>query len=137
MLHPETKRRARAVQLLYAWDLTGRPAMRTVVRQLVQADARCRAGLEDAEPLAEAVAVGVEALDREIAESAEHWRLERIGAMERDILRLGLHELHAREVPVKVAITQAVELAKRFAGPQGPAFVNGILDAVAHRAGYL
>jgi len=87
--------------------------------------------------LAERVAADVARLDAEIAQSAEHWRLERIGTVERNILRLGTLELLGEETPPAVAIDEAVRLAKWFAGPKAPAFVNGVLDALARRLGRL
>lgn len=76
-------------------------------------------------------------LDEEIAAVAEHWRLERLGAVERNILRLGVHELLAGDPPAPVVIDEAVRLARWFAGAKAPAFVNGVLDATARRLGRL
>lgn len=87
--------------------------------------------------LAERVAADVGRLDAEIARSAEHWRLERIGTVERNILRLGTLELMEERTPPAVAIDEAVRLARWFAGPKAPAFVNGVLDALARRLGRL
>lgn len=136
MLRQETKRRARAVQILYAWEAQGRPPLRQVVASLLRVNPRCRATLELAEPLAEAVVAAIPTLDADVAAAAEHWRFERIGAMERHILRVALYEL-AAGVPPRVAISEAVRLAHWFAGPAAPAFVNGVLDALARRAGRL
>lgn len=136
-LRTETRTRARAVQLLYAWELQGRPPLEHVVADLMAAHPRCRGALERAEPLAAAVAASVPRLDQLIADAAERWRLERIGLVERNILRLGLHEVLAEAVPPRVAINEAVRLAHWFAGPKAPAFVNGVLDALARGAGRL
>lgn len=73
----------------------------------------------------------VEALDDRIAGLSEHWRLERVGAVERAILRVALAELDRGETPPKVVIDEAVRLAHWFGGARAPAFVNGILDAAA------
>ncbi len=137
MLRTETKARARALQLLYAWELQGRPSVAAVTSALVARHPGCRAALEGAEPLAASVAADVATLDAQITAAAHHWRFERIGVIERNILRLGLHEVLGTAVPVKVAISEAVGLAHRFAGPKAPAFVNGVLDALARRAGRL
>ena len=135
MLRAETRARARALQLLYAWDVQDRPPLSDVAIRLASGrEARRWAkGLA----LAERVAADVARLDAEIAQSAEHWRLERIGSVERNILRLGTLELLAEETPPAVAIDEAVRLAKWFAGPKAPGFVNGVLDAVARRLGRL
>ncbi len=70
-------------------------------------------------------------IDATIREVAENWRLDRMAAIDRNILRLGAYEiLHRPEVPAKVAINEALELAKRYSTAQSSRFVNGILDKV-------
>ncbi len=137
MLRPETRARARAAQLLYAWELRGRPDLRAVAHGFRAVARRRDRALEDGEVLAREVAGSVDRLDAEIADVADHWRPERIGAMERSILRIALYELLTERVPPKVAIDEAVRLAHWFAGGKAPPFVNGVLDAVARRAGRL
>jgi transcription antitermination protein NusB len=139
VLRPETRARARALQLLYAWDLQSRPPLDEVAAALVGVGVgtgsgpRWQAGLE----LARRVVAEVDRLDEAIAAAAEHWRLERLGAVERNILRLGTLELTASPTPPAVVIDEAVRLARWFAGSQAPGFVNGVLDALARRAGRL
>ena len=134
MLRPETRARARALQLLYAWEAQNRPPLAELLGVLVAKDRRrWQPGLA----LAEGVTAQVGRLDAEIAQSAEHWRLERIGAVERNILRLGTWELLGEATPPAVAIDEAVRLARWFAGPKAPGFVNGVLDALARRLGRL
>jgi N utilization substance protein B len=113
--------------------------MRNVVYQVLQlAGARERAGTGDrASVLALGVAGEAKTLDHEIAGAADNWRIERIGAIELAILRLGLYELHEAAAPAPVVIDEAVRLAQWFAGPKAPAFVNGVLDALARRRGRL
>jgi len=73
-----------------------------------------------------------EELDELIRKASQNWRLERIGALERCLLRLGCWELLARpEIPARATINEAVEIARRYGGEESPAFVNGILDRVA------
>lgn len=135
VLRAETRARARALQLLYAWEVQDRPPLAQVVLELAggREPRRWQAGLA----LAQRVTADVARLDAEIAQSAEHWRIERIGMVERNILRLGTLELLGGETPPAVAIDEAVRLAKWFAGPKAPAFVNGVLDAMARRLGRL
>ncbi len=78
------------------------------------------------------VARGKEAIDAELRRVSTHWRLERMALVDRNILRLAAFELMFRseEVPRKVAINEAVELAKRFGGEESRAFVNGVLERV-------
>ncbi len=72
-------------------------------------------------------------IDGVITGTAQNWRLDRMGRVERTVLRLGIHELlHTPDTPPAVAIDEAVEIAKRYAGDEAGAFVNGVLDAVFH-----
>lgn len=137
MLRPESKVRARALQLLYAWDLQGQPPMRGVADGLHAIHAgRGRAWIR-AEEVAGQVAAAVGDLDRRIAERVEHWRPGRIGAIERNVLRLALYELDQGETPPRVVIDEAIRLARWFAGAKAPAFVNGVLDGLARELGRL
>jgi transcription antitermination protein NusB len=92
--------------------------------------------LDDAKPFTRELIAGVEEhraeLDGEIARLSRGWELDRIAALEKSIMRVGLFELHHREdVPAEVAIDEAVGLAKRYCGAEAPGFVNGILGAAA------
>lgn len=71
------------------------------------------------------------ALDEVLARHARNWRLSRMAAVDRNILRLGTYELVHTDTPPAVVLNEAVELARRFGGDASPAFVNGVLDAVA------
>jgi N utilization substance protein B len=73
-------------------------------------------------------------IDDAIQSASRNWRLDRMSRVDRNILRLATCELrHSPDVPVKVVINEAVELAKRFGTADSPAFVNGILDRIAHQ----
>jgi N utilization substance protein B len=75
-------------------------------------------------------------VDDLIASASKNWRIDRMSRVDRNILRLGACELLAfRDVPVKVVINEAVELAKRFGTAESSAFVNGVLDRIATAAG--
>jgi N utilization substance protein B len=75
-------------------------------------------------------------IDELIVSASKNWRIERMSRVDRNILRLGACELLAfRDVPVKVVINEAVELAKRFGTAESSAFVNGVLDRIASAAG--
>ena len=117
------RRQARrtALFLLYQWDLTGQP-----LSALYE-------GTPDAFALelAEAVAAEAEALDLRITEAAEGWTADRLGTLERNILRIAIHELAGESVPAEVAINEAVVLAKRYASEDAARLVNGILGRVA------
>ena len=75
-------------------------------------------------------------IDRKIESSAEHWRMARMALVDRNILRLGVCEiLFNKEIPLKVAINEAIELAKLFGDADSSKFVNGILDKIAKDSG--
>jgi transcription antitermination protein NusB len=138
MLRVETKSRARALQILYAWELQGgRRPVPVVVSSVARLTGPGPRILDRAEELAAGVVAEVDSLDAEIAQAAENWRMSRIAVVERNILRLGIHELRRGDVPPKVAIDEAVRLAHWFGGARAPGFVNGILDGVAHSLGRL
>jgi len=134
---PETKARARALQLLYAWDLSGGPTIESVVARVAAIYGRAPRGYDRGADLAAKAIAGLPEFDRRIADAAEHWRLERVGVVERNILRLALAELDEASTPSRVVIDEAVKLAHWFAGARAPGFINGVLDAIAHETGAL
>ena len=83
-----------------------------------------------AEQLVRSTIANVEKIDPIIAETAEHWRLSRMAALDRLILRLAIGEFLDGSTPRNVVINEALELAKTFSGDESAKFVNGILDAV-------
>jgi len=73
--------------------------------------------------------------DRFIEQAAEHWRIDRMAPVDRNVLRLATYEIgQCPDIPDRVAIDQAIELAKRFSAAESPAFVNGVLDRVLRLA---
>jgi N utilization substance protein B len=69
-------------------------------------------------------------IDKKIEAKAEHWRLERMAVVDRNILRLAIYELEAKAVPAAVIIDEALGLARQFSGEESIPFINGVLDAV-------
>jgi N utilization substance protein B len=114
-----TSRRT-ALFLLYQWDITGQP-LASLYEGEVDRFAR---------ETAEAVAAESADYDRRITEAAEAWTADRLGAIERNILRIALYELDGEEVPNEVAIDEAVNLAKRYATDDAARLVNGILGRI-------
>lgn len=137
MLRIETKSRARALQILYAWELQGAPPIPVVVSGLARLTGPEPRVLDRAEALASEIVAEVGSLDAQAASATENWRMNRIAVVERNILRLGIHELRRGDVPPKVAIDEAVHLAHWFGDLRAPGFVNGILDGVARALGRL
>jgi N utilization substance protein B len=113
--------RRTALFLLYQWDLTGQPL--TALHE------------GDVDPfsreLAEAVSAEAAELDRIIDAASDAWPAGRLGVLERNILRIGIYELVRGTVPVEVAISEAVNLAKRYASDDAGKLVNGVLARVA------
>jgi N utilization substance protein B len=106
--------------LLYQWDVTGRPLASLYEGEV---DEWTRA-------TAEAVAARAPELDERITAAAEGWTADRLGAIERNVLRIAVHELDGGEVPKEVAIDEAVTLAKRYATDEAARLVNGILGRI-------
>ena len=112
--------RRTALFLLYQWDVTGQPLTSLYVGDVD----------EWARTTAEEVVADAPELDRRITEAAEGWTADRLGAVERNILRIAVHELDGDEVPDEVAIDEAVTLAKRYATEDAGRLVNGILGRI-------
>jgi len=134
-IRSETRGRARALQLLYAWELRDHPDIEMVADGFLTLG--CARQRQSGLRLAIRVIDQLERLDTDISDAIEGWRLERIGTVELNILRLALSELLSGDAPPRVVIDEAVKLAQWFAGPKGPSFVNGVLDALARREGLL
>ncbi len=121
-----------ALQVLYQWDVAGIPLEEALENYREHIDPP-EGAFEFARELVEGIREKRETLDRVISSYSRNWRLERMLATDRNILRLGAYELLFRpDIPPRVAINEAVELAKEFGTEDSPAFVNGILDAIYH-----
>ena len=112
--------RRTALFLLYQWDVTGEP-LTSLYEGAVDDWARATA---------EAVSADAAALDARITAASEGWTADRLGAVERNILRIAVHELEGDDVPDEVAIDEAVTLAKRYATDDAARLVNGILGRI-------
>ena len=129
--------RQRALQVLYQLDLRKQPvqeAIRSFYDSLYpesdDAEAPDAPPDEFMEWLVQGAATQAEDIDRRICERSEHWRLERMPAVDRNILRLAVYEMNEGQTPAPVVIDEALELARRFSGDESVAFINGILDAI-------
>lgn len=112
--------RRTALVLLYQWDVTGQE-LASLFEGEIDPYART---------VAEGVIEGHEELDRRITEAADEWTADRLGALERNILRMAIRELDEGETPVEVAINEAVALAKRYSSEDAGKLVNGILGRI-------
>jgi N utilization substance protein B len=129
------KAREAAVQMLYQMDICSIEAADAVrlFWQHLGASA-------DHDSFADQLVIGFgqvqETIDAKIRSVSKHWRLERMSRVDRNIIRLGAYELmHVTDVPRRVTLNEAVELAKRFGNEESPAFVNGVLDRIADDVG--
>ena len=121
-----TEQRRAAVVALYQSDVTGRPAGDLVERG---ASAFTR-------ELVDGVEAERGALDESIARHASGWSLDRIAPLERNILRVAVHEMRNRpDIPDEVAIDEAIEAAKELCSADAPGFINGVLGAVKRENG--
>jgi transcription antitermination protein NusB len=131
--------RQRALQVLFSWDQRHQK-----IDDAISAFYDTLSSEED-EPLPSAPDEFMEELvrgaseqalsiDRRIAEKSENWRLERMPAVDRNILRLAVYEMSQLKTPAPVVIDEALELARQFSGDESVSFINGVLDAVHKEA---
>jgi N utilization substance protein B len=115
------------MQMLFQWDMSSQDTTRLEANfwKSAKAAGQTRAF---ANQLFEGAAHDSTTLDELIAKYAANWRLDRLAAIDRAILRLAIHEMRATDTPAKVVINEAVELAKKFSSEESGGFVNGILD---------
>ena len=134
-MRKRTLAREIALKALYQWDVLGQEAA-------PELDGFCRSEAKDEEVASFALDLFrgcvemVKALDEQIAAAAENWEVSRMAAIDRSILRIGTYELAYREdIPPKVSINEAIDLAKKYSTENSGEFVNGILDKVRLRLG--
>jgi transcription antitermination protein NusB len=115
------------MQMLFQWDMSQQDPSRLESNfwKTAKAAAQTRSF---ANQLFEGAAHSSKDLDEIIVKHAANWRLERISAIDRAILRLAMHEMRTTDTPAKVVINEAVDLAKKFSSEEAGGFVNGILD---------
>jgi N utilization substance protein B len=129
----KTRRRARRVTLetLYEYDIAGHLVGEVLQRRL-QDNPMDNAGVEFASQLVTGVISYLSEIDKLIARYAPEWPLDQMAVIDRNILRIAIYEfLVLGETPVKVAINEAVELAKLYASDSAPRFINGVLGSLA------
>ena len=128
------RRRARehALQILFQIDLTGGNAEEVLESFWGELDAG-----DDVREFTARLVRGTlddrEQIDRRVAEAAKNWRLERMPAVDRNVLRIAVYELVSADSPPPVVIDEAIEVARRFGGDESAGFVNGVLDEIRAR----
>jgi len=135
-----SRRRSRehALQILYQWDMRKQPiddSIDAFYNSLYSEESPVR---PERDPFLEDLVRGTVdksgEIDALISSHAEHWRIERMPAVDRNILRLAIFELRHTATPTAVVIDEALELARRFSNEESVHFVNGVLDAVHREA---
>lgn len=130
-----SKARKAALDLLYESDIRGRPVSEVLKARLIEVEYPIR---EFTQSLVAGVAEHRSRIDEIIGMRAKSWDLDRMPVLDRNILRLGAYEiLWSTEVPISVAIDEAVELAKTLSTEESPGYVNGVLGAIAEIRGDL
>lgn len=133
----ETRGRARALQALYAHDMRRGAQLDRVASTLFDDLAVAAPERAYASSLLSTVGARGAELDAALSDVMANWRLERLGAIERALLRLGAAELICAETPPRVVLQEWIRLAERFGGTESARFVNGVLDALARSMGRL
>lgn len=132
-MRKRTRSREFALQVLYQMDIT-EDDYNVSLSNFWQAHAEENIVDEVkafATELVRGVTKDLASIDKKISQYATNWQLERMAVVDRNILRMGCHELVSRDdIPPKVAINEAVDLAKKYSGPEAGKFVNAILDKI-------
>jgi N utilization substance protein B len=126
--------RHRAVQILFQCDvraITPEEAVRNYYTSLYSEESEENPGPDTfMEELVDGTASRRDEIDVQIERHSEHWRVERMAAVDRNILRLAVFELLQKKLPAPVVIDEALELARRFSSEESVGFINGVLDAI-------
>lgn len=127
--------RQRALQILFLWDQRKQSideALHSFYETLGAEDDELKP--TPADDFMEALVRGTSSLcaeiDHHISAKSDHWRIERMPVVDRNILRLAIYEMNHTQTPAPIVIDEALELARQFSGDESVAFVNGVLDAV-------
>jgi transcription antitermination protein NusB len=128
---PRRKAREYALQMLFQWDIT-HDAIDQIATVFFQNHPEESPAVSDfARELVTGTVENVEQIDRLIARHAEHWRLDRMATVDRNLLRMATQEfLYDKDTPKTVVINEAIEIARRFSAQESPQFINGILDSI-------
>ena len=129
--------RKRALQVLFEWDMRGElvdSAIQHYYETLYSEENENRPKPDKfMEELARGTVTNAAQIDQQIEQKSQHWRLERMPVVDRNILRLAIYELTVNTLPAPVIIDEALELARQFASDESISFINGVLDAIARQ----
>jgi transcription antitermination protein NusB len=128
---PRRKAREYALQMLFQWDITHDSIDQVAATFFQNQPEESEIVVEFARQLVMNTVERVEQIDEFIRRHAEHWRLDRMATVDRNILRLAVQEfLYDKETPKTVVINEAIEIARRFSAQESPLFINGVLDSI-------
>jgi transcription antitermination factor NusB len=129
-LRKRTQAREYALHILYQMDITGDSA--SAILDRFWQDNNCEMGVRDfARQLVQGSSKNLAEIDTIISKHSEHWKLYRMAAIDRGILRLATYEiLYRNDIPPKATINEAVEMAHKYSTPDSGKFINGILDKI-------
>jgi len=132
-MKPRTEARGLALQVLYEYDLSGHPVGEILMNRL-QDEPKEENMVNFARQIINGVVPISNILDKLIAENAPEWPLDQISSIDKNIIRIALWEFAVSKItPVKVAINEAVELAKVYGSDSSPRFVNGVLGTLSNQ----
>jgi N utilization substance protein B len=131
MAGPRRKAREYALQMLFQWDITHDSIEQIVTTFFQNQPEESQTLVDFARQLVNGTVEHVEQIDDLIRRHAEHWRLDRMATVDRNILRLAVEEfLYDHQTPKTVVINEAIEIARRFSAQESPQFINGVLDSI-------
>lgn len=130
-MRKRTQSREWALKILYQLEITGKPLTELIEEFVQNEEDHDKEVVEFCKQLVGGVQDKLEAINQKIAQYVTNWEFERIAIIDRNILRLGIFELlYVVDVPPKVTINEAVELAKKYGDLDSSKFVNGVLDNI-------
>ena len=130
-MRKRTQSREWALKILYQLEITGKPLAEVIEEFIQNEEAQDKEVGDFCKQLVIGVQEKLEPINQKIAQYVTNWEFERIAIIDRNILRLGIFELlYVAEVPPKVSINEAVELAKKYGDLDSSKFVNGVLDNI-------
>jgi N utilization substance protein B len=128
---PRRKAREYALQMLFQWDITHDSTDQIAATFFENQKEESQVVRDFAQSLLAGTVEHVERIDELIRRHAEHWRLDRMATVDRNLLRLAIEEfLYQTETPKTVVINEAIEIARRYSTQESPLFINGVLDSV-------
>jgi transcription antitermination protein NusB len=128
---PRRKAREYALQMLFQWDITRDSIDQVAASFFSNQPEESQVVVDFANQLVTSTVEHIEKIDEFIRRHAEHWRLDRMAVVDRNILRLAVQEfLYDKETPKTVVINEAIEIARRFSAQESPQFINGVLDSI-------